>query len=281
MSAVKCLTVNVPVSDEVVRLLQLTDTHLCRESGGKLLGMDTDHSLQAVIDLALRERPQVDAVLGTGDMSNHGFLEAYQRLRQYFARFSAPQFWIPGNHDDRAKMVEVDTDGTLLSNDIRLGGWQLVMLDSQVPGEVGGHLGAQQLALLRQALEQGAAEGLFSLVCLHHHPVAIGCDWLDEQKVADAEALFLVLAEFPAVRGVLWGHVHQAVDKEWQGRRLMGSPSTCVQFAPGSEKFRADSAAPGYRWLELYADGRIETGLSRVEDVAFCVDLNSGGYLQD
>jgi Icc protein len=271
----------VPVSSSVVRLLQLTDTHLCQEAGEKLLGMDTDHSLQAVIDLALREQPQVDAVLGTGDMSNHGYLDAYQRLRGYFDRFDAPQFWLPGNHDDRACMVEVDISGTLLSNDIRFGGWQLVMLDSQVPGEVGGYLGEEQLALLRQALALAARENLHSLVCLHHHPLPIGCQWLDEQHVADADALFAVLAEFHSVRGVLWGHVHQEVDREWQGLRLLGSPSTCVQFAPGSDNFRADTLPPGYRWLALHADGHIETGVSRVWDVPFTVDLNSGGYLQD
>ncbi|MEQ8803502.1 MAG: hypothetical protein RLP45_15820, partial [Haliea sp.] len=65
----------VAVSGDTVRVLQLTDTHLCRERGGSLLGMDTDHSLQAVIALARREQPQIDVLLGTGDMSNHGYLE--------------------------------------------------------------------------------------------------------------------------------------------------------------------------------------------------------------
>ncbi len=269
----------VSVSTDTVRVLQLTDTHLCRESGGSLLGMDTDHSLQAVISQAQAEQPRIDALLGTGDMSDHGYLEAYQRLRHYFAQLSPAQFWLPGNHDDRDKMAQVDTDGTLLSNDIRLGRWQLVLLDSQVPGQVGGRLGAGQLGLLREALDEAAREQLFSLVCLHHQPVTIGCRWLDEQMVADAEDLFAVLADYPGVRGVLWGHIHQQVDREWRGRKLMASPSTCVQFAPGSDVFKADAAPPGYRWLELHADGRIETGVSRVEGVTFQVDLDSRGYL--
>ncbi|MEQ9462147.1 MAG: 3',5'-cyclic-AMP phosphodiesterase [Haliea sp.] len=269
----------VAVSTDTVRVLQLTDTHLCRESGGSLLGMDTDHSLQAVIRQARAEQPRIDALLGTGDMSDHGYLEAYQRLRHYFAQLSPAQFWLPGNHDDRDKMAQVDTDGTLLSNDIRLGRWQLVLLDSQVPGQVGGRLGTGQLGLLREALDEAAREQLFSLVCLHHQPVAIGCRWLDEQMVADAGDLFAVLADYPGVRGVIWGHIHQQVDREWEGRKLMASPSTCVQFAPGSDVFKADAAAPGYRWLELHADGRIETGVSRVEGVTFHVDLDSRGYL--
>ncbi|MDO8862765.1 3',5'-cyclic-AMP phosphodiesterase [Haliea sp. E1-2-M8] len=279
MSAVGRRCHRVAVSGDTVRVLQLTDTHLCRESGGSLLGMDTDHSLQAVISLARSQQPRIDALLGTGDMSNHGYLEAYQRLRRYFDQLCPAQFWLPGNHDDRSKMEQVDTDGTLLSNDIRLGRWQLVMLDSQVPGKVGGRLGQGQLQLLREALDEAAREQLFSLVCLHHQPVAIGCRWLDEQMVADADELFAVLADYPGVRGVLWGHIHQQVDRDWGGRKLMASPSTCVQFAPGSDEFRADAAAPGYRWLELRANGEIESGVSRVEGVSFQVDLDSHGYL--
>lgn len=269
----------VAISGDTAHVLQLTDTHLCRESGGSLLGMDTDHSLQAVISQARDEQPHIDALLGTGDMSNHGYLEAYQRLRRYFDQLCPAQFWLPGNHDDRSKMEQVDTDGTLLSNDIRLGRWQLVMLDSQVPGQVGGRLGQDQLQLLREALDDAAREQLYSLVCLHHQPVTIGCLWLDEQMVADADELFAVLADYPGVRGVLWGHIHQQVDRVREGCKLMASPSTCVQFAPGSDEFKADAAAPGYRWLELRADGEIDSGVSRVEGVSFQVDLDSHGYL--
>ncbi|MDB4542942.1 phosphodiesterase, partial [bacterium] len=81
------------------------------------------------------------------------------------------------------------------------------------------------------------------------------------------------------VRGVLWGHVHQEVDRLHNDVRLLASPSTCVQFAPGSPGFRADDQAPGYRWLDLHEDGTIATAVSRVRDVEFKVELDSGGYL--
>jgi Icc protein len=84
---------------------------------------------------------------------------------------------------------------------------------------------------------------------------------------------------YPGVRGVLWGHVHQQLDQYRGDIKLMASPSTCVQFAPGSDNFKADDQAPGYRWLELRSDGTINTGISRVLDAEFTVDLQSGGYL--
>ena len=107
----------------------------------------------------------------------------------------------------------------------------------------------------------------------------VGCAWLDQQRVSDAVACFAILDRHPGVRGVLWGHVHQQIDSRRNGVARMASPATCVQFAPNSADFRADPAPPGYRWLELGADGSIATGVSRVMDVEFTVDLESGGYL--
>ncbi len=263
----------------IVRVLQLTDTHLCRESGGKLLGMDTDHSLQAVIELAKRERPDPDLLLATGDLADGGALTAYQRLQGYLAQFDCANFWLPGNHDERAAMEAVADGADTLARELRIAGWQVLLLDSQVAGEVGGRLGEDELVFLENALTGAEAEGLYSLVCLHHHPVEIGCEWLDEQIVTDADAFFSLLERFPGARAVLWGHVHQQIDRRFLGLRLMASPSTCVQFAPGSVGFKADDLPPGYRWLELHPDGEIETGISRVWDVEFSVDLDSGGYL--
>jgi Icc protein len=263
----------------IVRVLQLTDTHLCRDAGGTLLGMDTDHSLQAVIELAKRERPAVDLLLATGDLSDGGSEAAYQRLQGYLSQFGCADFWLPGNHDERATMEAAVAGSNRLSREIRIADWQVLMLDSQVAGEVGGRLGEDELNFLEDALEAAAAEGLHSLVCLHHHPVEIGCEWLDEQIVTDADAFFTVLERFPGAKAVLWGHVHQQIDRQFLGLKLMASPSTCVQFAPGSIGFKADDLPPGYRWLELRPDGEVDTGISRVWDVDFVVDLDSGGYL--
>ena len=64
----------------VIRAVQLTDTHLCRATGGTLLGMDTDHSLQAVVDLVRRERPAVDLLLATGDLVITSYSIHYTKL---------------------------------------------------------------------------------------------------------------------------------------------------------------------------------------------------------
>ena len=87
-----------------------------------------------------------------------------------------------------------------------------------------------------------------------------------------------MLARYPQVKAVLWGHVHQEFDQQAAGIRWLATPSTCIQFTPRSADFAVEEKAPGYRWLRLYADGQLETGVSRVQGVKFELDINSGGY---
>ena len=156
--------------------------------------------------------------------------------------------------------------------------WQIVMLDTQVPGEVGGRLGKKQLKMLQRCLESAEEANLFTLICLHHQPVAVGCDWLDQQMVSDADDFFTITGKFSGVKGILWGHVHQSLEIEYKGVKLMATPSTCVQFSANSYDFKADLISPGYRWLELHSNGRIETDVSRVEGIKFEIEINSAGY---
>ncbi|MFP9011281.1 phosphodiesterase, partial [Pseudomonas aeruginosa] len=103
-------------------------------------------------------------------------------------------------------------------------------------------------------------------------------DWMDPICLRNPQALFDLLAPYPQVRCLLWGHIHQEFDRQRGPLRLLASPSTCVQFAPGSSDFTLDRLAPGYRWLRLHDDGRLETGISRVDDVVFEVDYDTAGY---
>lgn len=269
------LQVTIAHGDGPVRIVQLTDCHLEQRAGGKLLGMDTDTSLEHVLQM-VRSGPEPHLVLATGDLANHGSVAAYRRFYELMQGLSAPVFWLAGNHDDQRAMERIANDGKPLIRRLLVGPWQILLLDSTVPGEVGGELGDAELDLLRACLQEGPRP---TLICLHHHPVPIGCAWLDEQMVSDAEQFLQILDGCDHVRALLWGHVHQELDRMHKELRLLCTPSTCIQFAPNSEGFAVDEVAPGYRWLELHPDGRIDTGVRRVEGVDFEFDRQSTGYL--
>lgn len=262
--------------DAPALLVQLSDSHLFAEADGTLLGMNTRESLQRVIELVRVQQPRIDLMLATGDLSQDGTLESYQLFRDMTRQIDAPARWIPGNHDEPQVMALAAVRSDLLEPVVDIGNWRITLLDSAVPGSVPGYLQDQQLQLLAQALSE--APSRHHLVCFHHHPVSIGCAWMEPIGLRNPDALFAVLDRFPQVKAVLWGHVHQEIDRERNGVRLLASPSTCIQFAPGSEDFKVSEQAPGYRWLHLHADGRLETGVERVQDFEFTVDYGSNGY---
>lgn len=263
-------------ADSSVLLVQLSDSHLLAEVNGKLLGMDTQDSLQRVIEQVLDEQPQIDLVLATGDLSQDGSEASYTRFRQMTSVIPAPIRWLAGNHDELPAMQAACVGTDLLDTVMDVGNWRVILLDSSIPGAVPGFLSDRQLALLERALSE--APDRHHLICMHHHPVPIGSRWMDPIGLRNPDALFALVARFAQVRGMLWGHIHQEFDQMRNAVRLLASPSTCVQFAPGSETFQVDTSAPGYRWLRLFADGRIETGVSRVTGIDFEVDYSVKGY---
>lgn len=259
-----------------VRIIQITDAHLEPEFGGTLLGMNTDESLSHVLDTITDREPQFDLMLATGDLSTHGKRTAYQRFREYLTRFSQPKYWLPGNHDDSRIMQEVCADGDEMKGLVRIGAWQLILLDSTIYREVGGNVKESELQRLRDCVAE--RPDLHTAVFCHHPPLTVGCKWMDGQRINNGEAFLACMASLPSVKLFVCGHVHQHWTAQYEHLPLMSTPSTCVQFAPNSLEFKVDTIMPGYRWLELHADGTFETGVERIEYVDLCVDLESLGY---
>lgn len=259
-----------------VRLVQITDCHLGEVPGSRLLDVDTDSSLEAVLAMVRSDPSPLDALLLTGDLADGGSAAAYRRLLAVTSGLGAEARWLPGNHDNGPTLREILAGDARLQRQLLLPGWQIIMLDSTIPGEVGGALSRIELAELERCLREHPHR--HALVCLHHQALPVGCAWLDRQCVANAHELWSVLDASPQVRGVLSGHVHQASEQRRGDVTVFTSPSTCVQFAPGSDGFRVDTAAPGYRWLELHADGRISSGVQRVASLSFQADLAATGY---
>lgn len=262
-------------SDSVC-LVQLTDSHLFSDSRQSLLGIETLASLNAVIDLVQEQCPQIDLVLATGDITQDGSPEGYRSFADAVSRLARPWHWIPGNHDDAILMNELGREWGLGRPWADVGNWRVVLLDSSVPGEVWGLLAPGQLERLEEALATAAQRHV--LICLHHHPVPIGSDWMEPLGLRNAAELWAQLDGQPQVRGVLWGHIHQELEQQRGQLRLMATPSTCVQFAVGSSDFATDSLPPGYRWLRLHDDGRIESGLERLPAGSFVPTADASGY---
>jgi Icc protein len=246
-------------SDRPVTLLHISDTHLHAAADSRMRGVVTAQTLQAVLERAQGSSLWPPAgVLVTGDIVQDESRAGYERFRAAMSPLGVPIYCLPGNHDDPKLMDELlDKAPFQVGGEVRLGRWTLVLLNTFLTGEDAGGLGESRLRGLEAALKAHADQHV--LVCMHHQPLPMGSVWLDGVGLRDAEAFLRIVDAFPQVRGVVWGHVHQASDRDRRDVRYLSTPSTCAQFKPGSEFFALDHRGPGLRWLKLFADGRIDT----------------------
>ncbi|MBI2994511.1 MAG: phosphodiesterase [Gammaproteobacteria bacterium] len=262
MTIVSSVVINPALQDSVY-VIQLTDTHISADPATRFAGVDTDVTLAAVVKAANRHAPRPDCVLVTGDLVEAPSEAAYLRLLPHLQSISAPVYCLPGNHDEPALLRSVlNRDRGRTPKVIETAQWIIVMLDTWESGNDGGRLSKGELETLRCALE-GAGDR-HALVCLHHPPVSIRSPWMDEMSLANPDEFFAVLDEFSNVRAVAWGHIHQEFESERNGVLLLGSPSTCVQFAPCANEYIVVDEPPAYREFELGSDGRLRTRVHHV-----------------
>lgn len=261
-------------SAEQLTLVQVTDTHLTGDSDGTLLGMNTERSARQVIEAALASQ-QPDCVLVTGDIAADGQAAAYEQLNGFF-NHRVPTLWLPGNHDDVRAQKGAYRDH--LKRRIVGRHWDVLMLETQVAGKVGGYFSSAELDALQRAVADAAAGDKSLLIATHHPLRALQSTWLDEQAVSNASAALTLMQTLSDRVVVVSGHVHQESDAVVQGVRMLTTPSTCIQFAPGSHDFALDDKQPGYRRIVLQPNGQIETQVIRICDEENRPLSGSSGY---
>ena len=148
--------------------------------------------------------------------------------------------------------------------DLSIDNWLLASVDSCVTGKAGGYVSDEELERLATVVGSSTAEHI--VVFLHHPPATMGSRWLDSVGLDNADAVIERLQADPRIRAAIFGHVHQAYDKMHGGVRVIGTPSTCRQFKPGSVLFAVDDRPPAYRRLRFEPDGSIETEIIWVDN---------------
>lgn len=260
-----------------LRILQLSDPHVFSNPTAELVGVNTQTSLQRVVEYLIREHERFDLALLTGDLSHDYQARSYEVIAEILAPLHIPAYCLPGNHDDFALMQQVYPLHTLSYRPhILLRDWQIIMLNSAQPKRVEGYLAESELAFLRDCLQSYPDH--FAIIALHHQPVPVGSAWIDRVGLTNPQAFWDVLRDFPHVRLVAFGHVHQAFQEEVQRIRCCSAPSTSIQFYPDSNDFRLQGIPQGFRWYELNADGTFDTAVVRLPQYVGQFVPAAGGY---
>lgn len=267
------------MASPITRFIQLSDTHLASNAHDTMLGVNTHESFQRVVEMLCADSFTPDFLILTGDVSQKGSdANSYRKVTHLLKNLPYPIYWLAGNHDDIEVMTQVFAGVFDAAKTINTPNqWQIILLNSSVPHSVSGKLSPAELKHFSTCLQKSDYQ--YSLVFLHHHPIAIGCEWLDPLGLTNAAEFFKIAKSDQRVKAIAWGHAHQVHESEEAGVRYLSAPSTCWQFLPHSKDFKLDvEKTPGYRCFELHADGTIKTWVKRLEHFSAPYDLDAKGY---
>lgn len=244
-----------------VNILQITDTHIHDMDVRDFYGTRPRQSLDQVIQYALTDIPKIDYVVVTGDLSHEGSERAAEVLKKCLMQFDCPVYVTPGNHDDTHIIEQyLLNDQITQPEQIQLDHWQLLFADSHLDGQVHGRISEHTFKQLNRQLEQNAKP---ALLFTHHPPASIHCQWLDKIGMNNGDQLLSQMAAYPQLKAIVFGHIHQPFEQQWEHFLLLGCPSTCIQFKPHSDNFATDNQPPGYRLLCLNPRGNLTSRVVR------------------
>ncbi|MGR8939996.1 MAG: 3',5'-cyclic-AMP phosphodiesterase [Gammaproteobacteria bacterium] len=258
-------------------ILQISDLHLMPHRGETMLGVDTEYYFHRVLDHAVAANPEIDLILVTGDLTQDPDAGSYRRIAQKLQSIGLPCICLPGNHDDDALMQNALNKGWIsCRKQVFLGNWQIISLNSRIPGKPGGRLEKEELVFLEDCLHEESDR--HALIAVHHPCLAIASPWLDAMMIENSEEFLAVLRRYPMVKAITCGHIHQVIDRHIGTLRFFSAPSTCFQFEPGSQEFSVVDTPPGYRIIQLHQDGRLETDVYRLPEALSGLQPDADNY---
>jgi 3',5'-cyclic AMP phosphodiesterase CpdA len=214
----------------VIVIAHLSDTHIDLEGHEARSVART----RAVVNHLENLPYDLDAVVVTGDIADHGRAGEYERARDLLS-CRHPMLICPGNHDERAAFRRVllggpgqpgaEADDLAPVNQVlRLAGCVIAACDSSIPGNDEGYLDDQTLSWLEDVL-RATPRNLPVLVAFHHPPETLHVPYIDGIRLRGAERLAALTRQYPNIAGYLCGHAHTAAAADFAGRPLRVAPA--------------------------------------------------------
>jgi 3',5'-cyclic-AMP phosphodiesterase len=250
-----------------IPFLHLSDLHLA-PPGRLLAGIDPIQQMQGVLARIERLDAAPAFVVVSGDLTDDGSAESYEVVKGVLKRLrgetnDTPVLLALGNHDDRATfrhviLGEVRSDDQGPYHHSRLiDGLRVIVLDSSIPGEVGGALGATQLAWLEDEMRKPAPRR--NLIVLHHPCRLAGpAHHYPMFILRDAAGLEAIVARHrDRIVGVLAGHSHQVNSASFGGTLHATAPAVYCQLDYFAGEQYTPVSGSGFNLCQLDDDGLI------------------------
>ncbi len=239
----------------MIVLAHLSDTHFDGHERNAARG-------KQVMDYLNGLPGQVDAIVVTGDITDHGLPEE-QVQAQEVLRSPRPIYTCRGNHDAYTGHYEGPHNS---AHD--LGEAILLLADSVIAGRDDGQFSADTVDWLTATLASTPPEKPV-LMAFHHPPVVLGHDLIDSINLAEGsqKALAALMLEHPKVVALLCGHAHGAAAATFANRPVLIAPGVSSSLNLAWEvdgeltwKNTVDFAPPpGLAFHVIGDDGRVAT----------------------
>lgn len=245
----------------LLRFVHISDTHISADPAYTL--PEADHTPMEGAQELVRQINALpftpDFVLHTGDVAYDPVPSAYEAARTILGQIRFPVYYLIGNHDDKALLQKTMLDRSEIISpfdyQFEVNGVQIVCLDSNGPAKfAGGSLLPGQLEWLEGICR--APDNRPLVVAVHHNALPIGAPFWDEfMRLSSGEEFHrLLLAAQQRLRGVFFGHVHQATETYRDGILYSSVLSSWYQLHcwPGQANIEADRGAdPGFNVVTI------------------------------
>lgn len=242
-------------------LFHFSDTHLIGGDGELYGDVDADQRLRQLLDQAAASGIRPTAIVFTGDLTDQGEPDAYEKLRAmvepFARRLRAPIVWVTGNHDDRGVLRQTLLGERASTKPLdrvhMIDGLRIIALDTTVPGHHYGEIRDEQLAWLRSVLAEPAPFG--TILAMHHPPVPCVLDLAVTVELRDQRRLADVL-DGSDVRAILAGHLHFSTSATFAGIPVSVASATCYSqdLAVAEGGLRGRDGAQAFNYVHIYPD---------------------------
>jgi 3',5'-cyclic AMP phosphodiesterase CpdA len=175
-----------------------------------------------------------DMLVLSGDITDHGDRESFERTAELLAECPFPIWPMVGNHDTRAELLnafpQVRADDGFVHYVLEQNGLRIVLLDTLEEGRHGGAFCERRQAWLEARLDE--APETPTLIFMHHPPVVSGIEWMDPgADEAWVQRLAAALRGREQVLAIHCGHLHRPLAASFEGIPLCVTPSVAPLVA--------------------------------------------------
>ena len=195
-------------------IAQISDTHIAVDlPGADLRRQNLEQTIADINELD----PLPDAIVHTGDITQHGLMEEYRLVEAALAKARAPFYLVLGNRDIRANLREAfssrgffPTGSPFLQYAIESHPVRILVLDTIA---VDSNKGDFCVERAQHLVEMAAADTAKPIAVFTHHPPFEICEGPERLHYKDYDAmsrLTATLQQSGRVAGVFSGHIHRA-----------------------------------------------------------------------